>query len=117
MTQKIFIDARLLKAITDVSKYHFPLLPVQGLIPRIDGTIFSTTDLSTAYHQVASRPETPKLVHFVVENKICKYKRGVYGLKTLPVFFTRVITILSPPLIKKYEIITHIDDILILNDN
>ena len=67
------IDARLLKVITDISKHLFPLLPVRVLIPRIIGTVFSTTDLSTAYHQDALTPETQKLVHFVVGNGQYKY--------------------------------------------
>ena len=51
---KMVIDARLLNAKTDVSTNHVALLPVQVLILRINGKIFSTTDLSTAYHQVFS---------------------------------------------------------------
>ena len=48
---KIGIDARLLNATNDVSKYHFPLLPIQVLISRNNGVVFSTTNLSNAYHQ------------------------------------------------------------------
>ena len=68
-TYKIVIDARLFNAKTDISHYDFPLLPVQLLIPTIDGTTFSTTHFSTAFHQVALTPETRKLVHFVVGNE------------------------------------------------
>ena len=61
---KTTFDARLLNAINDVQKFQFPLLPVHVLVDRIDGKIFSTTDLTTAYHQVALTTETQKLLHF-----------------------------------------------------
>ena len=114
-TYKIVPDGRLLNTITDVSKYHLPLLPVS--IPRIIDTIFSTTDLSTAYHQVALTLKNQKLVHFVVGKEQYKHKQGFYGLKSLPGFHTRLVTILFPPLITKGEIITYFDDIVIQADN
>ena len=83
-TYIIFIDAWLLKSRTDISKYHFPLIPVQVLIPRIDGTIFKTLDFSTVCHQVPLTSDTPTLDHFVVGNEQFNYKRGFYGLKALP---------------------------------
>ena len=39
-TYKIVIFASLLIAITDTTKYHLPLLPVQVLTPKINGKIF-----------------------------------------------------------------------------
>ena len=55
---QIAVDDRLLKAITDVSKYHFPLLPVQFLLPQFNGKVFITTDISTVYHEVVLSFET-----------------------------------------------------------
>ena len=54
-------------------------------------------------HQVALTTETQKLVHFVVGNEQYKYKRGFCGLKGLPGFFTRKLTILFAQLIKLNE--------------
>ena len=51
-TFKIAIDAGLPNATTDKSKCHLPILPVQVLIPCVNGTFFSTIDPSTADHQV-----------------------------------------------------------------
>ena len=107
------MELAVLNAITDGPKYHFPLLAVQVVIPRINEKIFSIIDLPTAYHQVSLTPETQKLVHFVVGNEQEKNKRGFYGLKALPGFFTRIMTILFAPFTKKNEIITYNDDILI----
>ena len=73
-TCKFVNDARILSAITDASSYQFPLLPVQVSIPSNNGTKFSTTNLSTAKHQVGLTPETQKFVHFVVRNKQHKNK-------------------------------------------
>ena len=87
-TYKIIIDARLLNALTDVSRYHFALLPGLVLRPRLNGTIFSTINLYTANHQVALAPKTQKH-HFVVGKEQYKYKRGCYGLKTVRGFITR----------------------------
>ena len=64
----------------------FHYFPVQVLIPRINGKIFSITDLTTAYHQVGLTPETQKLVHFVVGNEQYKYLRGFYGLPCITRF-------------------------------
>ena len=94
-TYKIVIAARLLNAITDVFKYHFPLLPGDVLIPRVNGIIFSTSNLSPVYHQVALTLKTQSLVHCVVVAEQYNLKRGFYGLKAVPGSCTRVMTMLS----------------------
>ena len=108
-TWKIVSDAGHLSDKTEVTKYHFLLLPVQVLILAINGKNFSTTVLSTGYHQVARTPEKQKLVHFVVGKDYYKHKRGFYGLKALPVFFNQNVTILSAP-IRRNEVLTYYDD-------
>ena len=112
-TYNIVMDARLLNAMTDVSKYHFPLLPVQILTPRINGKICGTTDVSTADHQIALTPETEELVYFVVRDEEYNYKRSILALKASPVFFARILTISFAPLVERNEIITYIDDIVV----
>ena len=87
------IDARFLMAETDVSKFRFHLQPVHVLIPRINGKTLSTTDLSTAYHQVALTLETEKPIHLVVGDEQYKCKRGFYYLERLPGFFWRILSI------------------------
>ena len=111
------IDLTPLNALTDVSKYHFPLLPVQVLILRTNGKFFSTRDHSTAYHQFVLTPETQKLVHFFVRNEQYKNKRGFWGLKALPGFFTRRMTVPSAQLVKRNEIITYIVDVVVQAEN
>ena len=65
---------------TDIFKNYFPNLPVQVLIPRINGKNSCTKDLHTAYHQVALTRETQKLVDFVIGNEHYRIKLGFYEL-------------------------------------
>ena len=75
-TYNYVFDATLLNAETDFSKYPFPSLPVQVLMTKFIGSLFSTIDLSSAFHQVALTPETQKIVRFLVGIEQYKDKRG-----------------------------------------
>ena len=79
-TYERVIDAGLFNAITDVSKCHFPISPVQFLIPRFQGKNFSTISLSTAYYQVFLTLRTENFVLLVVVNEQHKYNCGFYEL-------------------------------------
>ena len=58
---KLVIDARYLNSVTDLLNYSWPLEPVQMIMTRVNGKVFSVSDLSCAYHQVPLSPETQKL--------------------------------------------------------
>ena len=58
---KIVIDARYLNSITDLSTYYWPLEPLNVLLTKITGKIFTTSDLSYAYSQVPLSKDTQKL--------------------------------------------------------
>ena len=60
---KLAIDARYLNSVTDLTKESWPLETVQ--MTRVNGKIFSVSDLSCAYHQVLFSPETQKLTGFI----------------------------------------------------
>ena len=55
---KVVIDARYLNSVTDLTNYYWPLEPVQMIMTRVNGKVFSVSDLSCAYHQVPLIPET-----------------------------------------------------------
>ena len=103
---KLVIDARFLNTVTDLTNYSWHLEPVQMIRTRVNGKFFSVSDLSCAYHQVPLSPETQKLTSFINGGRQYTYTRGFYGLCGLPIFFSRLMTIHSEPLIKKKQAIT-----------
>ena len=50
------------------------------IMTRVNGKIFSVSDLSCPYHQVTLSPETQKLTSFVIGGRQSTYTRGFYGL-------------------------------------
>ena len=107
---KLVIDARYLNSVTYPTKYSWPLEPVQMVMTRVNGKVFSVNDLSCAYHKVPLSLETQKLTSFIIGGKQYTYTRGFYGLCGLPTFLSRLLTIHFDPLIKKNQAITYIDD-------
>ena len=106
---KLFIDARYLNSVTDLTNYTWPLEPVQMIMTRVNGKFFSVNDLSCAYHQVPLSYETQKLTNFIIGGRQYTFTRGFYGLCGLPNFFSRLMTIHFDPLIRKKQAITYID--------
>ena len=49
---KIVLDARYLNSMIDESKCNWPIEPVEVALTRINGTIFTTADLYSAYNQI-----------------------------------------------------------------
>ena len=107
---KIVIDTRYLNSEADLTNYFWPLEPVQMIMTRANGKIFSVSDLSCAYHHVPLSPETQKLTSFIIGGRQYTNTRGLYGLCGLPNFFGRIMTIHFDPLIKKRQAITYIDE-------
>ena len=107
---KLVIDARILNSVTDLTKYSWPLEHVQMIITRVNGKLFSVSDLSCAYHQVPLSTEIQKLTSFIIGGRQYTYTRGFYALCGLPKFFSRLMTIHFELLNKKKQAITYIDD-------
>ena len=107
---KLVIDARYLNSVTDLTNYSWPLEPMQLIMTRVKGKVFSVSDLNCAYHQVPLSPETQKLTSFIIGGKQYTYTRGFYGLCGFPNFFSRLMTIHFEPLIKSKQAITYTDD-------
>ena len=107
---KLVIDARYLNSVTDLTNYSWSLEPVQMIMTRVNGKFFSVSDLPCAYHQVHLSFETQKLTSFNIGGQQFTFTRGFYGLCGLPNFFSRLMTILFDPLIKKKQAITYLDD-------
>ena len=114
---KLVIGARFLISVTDLTNYSWPLEPVQMIMTRVNGKLFSVSDLSCAYHQVPLSPETQKLTSFIIGGRQYTYTRGFNGLCGLPTFFSRPMTIHFEPLNKKKKAITYIDDTIMQSQN
>ena len=63
---KLVIDARYLNSVTDLTNYSWPLEPVRMIMTRVNGKVFSVSDLSCAYYQVPISYETQKLTSFII---------------------------------------------------
>ena len=63
---KLVIDACYLNSVTDRTNYSRPLEPVQMIMTRVNGKIFSVSDLSCAYHQEPLSFGTQKLTSFII---------------------------------------------------
>ena len=66
---KLVINARYLNSVTYLTNYSWPLEPVQMIMTRVNGKIFSLSDLSSAYHHVPLSTETQKLTSFIIGGK------------------------------------------------
>ena len=106
---KLLKDARFLNSVTDLTNYSWPLERVKMIMTRMKRRFFSVSNLSCAHHQVPLSPETQKLTSFIVGGRQYTYTRGFYGLRGLPNFFSRLMTIHLEQLIKKKQAITYID--------
>ena len=62
------LDARYLNSMIDESKYTWPIEPVDVALTRINGTIFTTADLNSAYNQITLDEESMRYTHFTIGN-------------------------------------------------
>ena len=114
---KLVIDARYPYSRTDLTNYSWPLEPWRMILTRVNGKVFSVSDLSCAYHQVPLSPETQKQTSFIIGGKQYTYTLGFCGLCGLPNFCSRLVTVHFDPLFKKKQAITYIDDTIIQSQN
>ena len=92
------------------TNYCWPLEPVQMILSRVNGKVFSVSDLACAYQQVMLRPESQKLTSFTIGGKQYTYTRRFHGFCGLSNIFSQLMTIYFDPLIKKKQAITYIND-------
>ena len=53
----------------DEPKCNWPIEPVDVALTRINGTIFTTADLNSAYNQMPLDEESMRYTHFTIENE------------------------------------------------
>ena len=49
---KLVIDASYFNSVTELTNFSWHLEPVQMIMTRVSGKVFSVSDLSCAYHRV-----------------------------------------------------------------
>ena len=110
---KIVLDARYLNSMIDESKCNWPIEPVDVALTRINGTIFTTADLNSAYNQKPLDEESMRYTNFTIGNEQFCFKRLFYGISIGPAAFASILTHFLYPLIRKGTVITYVDDIFI----
>ena len=110
---KIVSDARYLNSMIDESKSNWPIEPVDVALTRINGTIFTTADLNSAYNQIPLDNESMRYIHFTMGNEQYCFERLFYGISIGPAAFASILTHFLYPLIRKGTVITYVDDIFI----
>ena len=110
---KIVLDARYLNSMIDESKCNWPIEPVDVALTRINGTIFTTADLNSAYNQIPRDEESMRYTHFTIGVEQYCFKCLFYGISIGPAAFASILTHFLYPLIRKGTVITYVDDMFI----
>ena len=97
----------------DESKCNWPIEPVDVALTRINGTIFTTADLNSAYNQIPLDEESMRYTHFTIGNEQYCFKRLFYGISIGSAAFASMLTHFLYPLNRKGTVITSVDDIFI----
>ena len=108
---KKVLDARHLNSMIDESKCNWPIEPVDVALTRINGTIFTTADLNSAYNQIPLDEQSMRYTHFTIGNKQYCFKLLFYGISIGPAAFASILTHFLCPVIRKGTVITYVDDI------
>ena len=110
---KLVLDARYLNSMIDESKCNWAIEPVVVALTRINGTLFTTADLNSAYNQIPLDEQSMRYTHFTIGNEQYCFKRLFYGISIRPAAFASILTHFLYPLIRKGTVITYVDDIFI----
>ena len=94
----------------DESKFNWPIEPVDMALTRINGTIYTTVDLNSAYNQITLDEKSMRYTHFTIGNEQYCFKRLFYGISIGSAAFASILTRFLYPLIRKGTVITYVDD-------
>ena len=95
----------------DESKCNRPIEPVDVALTRINGTIFTTADLNSAYNQIPLDEQSMRYTHFTIVNEQYCFTRLFCGISIGPAAFASILTRFLYPLIRKGTVITYVDHI------
>ena len=110
---KTVLNSRYLNSMIDESKCNWPIEPVDVALTRINGTIFTTADLHSAYNQIPLDEQSMRYTHFTIGKEQYCFKLLFYGISIGPAAFASTLTHFLYPLIRKGTVITYVDEIFI----
>ena len=110
---KIALDARYLNSMINESRCTWLKEPVDVALTRINGTIFTTADLNSAYNQIPLDEQSMGYTHFTIGNEQYCFKRLLYEISIGSAVFASIPTHFLYPLIRKGTVMTYVDDIFI----
>ena len=110
---KIVLDARQLSTMINETKCSLPIEPIQFILTRIKGPIFSIADMNSAYNQIPLDKPSQRLARFVTAGQQYCFKRLFYSIYIGPANSSSFMSSIFIPLIKKNKIITYLDDVFI----
>ena len=90
-------DVRLCVDLREVNKAilidKYPLPHIQELIAELRGsTVFSTLDLTSAYHQLLLHEDSRDLTAFITQDGLFRFKRVCFGLASAPSAFQKLMS-------------------------
>ena len=83
----IVLDARQLNTMIDETKCGWPIQPIQDILTRIKGPIFSIADMNSAYNQIPLDKPSQRLTNFEISGQQYCFKRLFYGISICPAAF------------------------------
>ena len=110
---KIVLDARQLNIMIDETKCSCSVEPLQLILTRIKGPIFSIADMNSAYNQMPPDKLSQRLTNFVIACKQFCIKRLFYAISIGPAAFSSFMSSIFEPLIIKNKIIIYLDGVFI----
>ncbi|CAL1672453.1 unnamed protein product [Lasius platythorax] len=109
---RLCVDLRPLNDRVIKQRYPFPI--IEDCLTRLSGKkIFTLIDLKDGFHNIKIHPDFTKFFAFATPDGQFEFKRLPFGFCDSPAEFQRRLIHILQPLIKKYEVIIYIDDILI----
>ena len=76
----------------DESKCNWPIEPVDVVLTRINGTIFTTADLLSANNQIPLDEQSMRYTQFTTGNEQYCFKRLFYEIPIGPAAFASILT-------------------------
>ena len=100
-------------------KLAWPLPLISENIQRLGtGNVFSTLDLTAAYHAVKIDKESQPYTAFIADNRQFVFERLPFGLSNAPAYFCRLMSKVLSLLPNMYiYLIAYLDDLIIYSEN